>query len=226
MVKEKATLAPKEPKSSSKNSLPVYDQEGKEVGTFEFGKDFFDKNVNRQLLAQVVKVYQANSHQGTASVKTRGEVRGGGRKPWKQKGTGRARTGSIRGAQWRGGGIIFGPIPSDPGLKLTKKMRTKALMEALKFKIHAQAVILVNEINFKEIKTKVAANLMKNLPVKGRTLVLTSEKNEGVIKSFNNLPQTKTDEVRNLNAYDVLYHNNLLLTKDAAELVKAKFEAK
>ena len=226
MAERKKTDTIESPPTEAKNSLPVYDMSGKVVSHFELDPSFFDGSINKALLAQVARVYQANQHQGTAKAKTRGEVRGGGRKPWKQKGTGRARTGSIRGAQWRGGGIIFGPVPSDPSLKLNKKMRSRAMFEALKLKIQTEGVFLVNELNLSEVKTKTAAQFLKAMPTSGKTLVLTAERNENNLKSFRNLANVKIEDVRNLSPYDALFYNSLLIAQDAFKSTVAKLAPK
>lgn len=221
--KKAITTKSKVAKTETKNSLPVYNQEGKIVANFELDSRFFDKKINTALLAQIVRVYQDNEHQGTSKTKTKSEVRGGGRKPWRQKGTGRARAGSIRSAQWRGGGIIFGPTPHAPSLKLNKKMRAKALLEALKLKIKEDHLVIINDVKLAEVKTKAAAQLINTLPLTGKTLVLTSENNAENLRSFRNLKNVKLEEGRNLNPYQVLYYNSLLMSQDALKTTISKF---
>jgi len=185
----------------------------------------FGAEVNTDLLYRTVRMQLANRRQGTHSTKTRGEVRGGGRKPWRQKGTGRARAGSRRSPLWVGGGTIFGPKPRSYEIKLTKKMKRGALVSALSDRAKDGKVVLIDRISFDEPKTKAAVALLDRLGLTGSTLVVvgTDECVSAVRKSFANLPQVKCIPSRGINVYDIIRHENLLLTLSATEELRGRF---
>lgn len=219
--KEKIVEVKKEPKKKTGLTLAIYDMTGKEVGELELPKEIFGIKPNKELLAQAVRVYLANQRLGTASTKGRGEVRGGGRKPWKQKGTGRARIGSIRAPHWRGGGVVFGPHPKDYSLSFPKKMKKAALISALSDKFTQKGILVLNEINFKEPKTKEAAKMFRDLDIKGKTMVIMPEFKEKEILSLRNLPKIKSVRMAELNTYEVLNYKKLLFTKETIEKIPA-----
>lgn len=198
-------------------TVDVHDMNGKVVGQETLNKEIFDKPASSQLLAQAIRVFTFNKRQGTVSVKDRSEVRGGGRKPWRQKGTGRARQGSIRSPQWRGGGVIHGPEPKDWSLLLSKKLRQKALLGALSLKARDKEIVLIKDLTIKDGKTKDFVGTLAKLPLKEdkRTLVVLSVKDDLVIRSARNLKNTQVQTVNNLNTLEVVTARNLLLTKEA-----------
>lgn len=200
-------------KKSSKLDRTIFDLSGKEVGTITLPKEVFGVEVNEALLRQAVRVYQANKHQGTSSTKTRAEVRGGGRKPWKQKGTGRARQGSIRSPQWRGGGVIFGPKPRDLSLDLPLKMKKAALLSALSRR--AEDVVVVSEFKMSKPKTKQIATVLKKLDLPAKTLFVLPEFEETLTLASRNLPYLRLTKVADLNALEVLSPSKLVFSKDA-----------
>lgn len=216
-VKKEATKPAVVKKADNFLVVDVYDLAGKVIGQETLNKDIFDKPASAQLLAQAVRVLTFNQRQGTAKAKGRAEVRGGGRKPWRQKGTGRARQGSIRSPQWRGGGVVHGPLPKDWSLELSKKQRRSALLGALTVKAKESSVVLVKDFNIKDGKTKEVFATFGKLPVGNvkRTLVVLPEKDDLVIRSVRNLPNAKVEVVTNLNTLEVVSSKNLLLTKDA-----------
>ena len=185
----------------------------------------FDANVNEDLLYRVVRMQLGNRRQGTHSTKTRGEVSGGGRKPWRQKGTGRARAGSRRSPVWVGGGTIFGPKPRSYESKLTKKMKLGALAAALSDRANPGNVALIDQIQFETPKTKAAVELLNRLELSGKTLVVvaTAEYNNAVKKSFTNLPKAKCIACGGVNVYDILRHDHLLMTAKAVEELTERF---
>jgi large subunit ribosomal protein L4 len=196
--------------------VDVYDVTGKVVGQQTLNKDIFDKPASSQLLAQAVRVLTFNSRQGTAKAKDRSEVRGGGRKPWRQKGTGRARQGSIRSPQWRGGGVIHGPLPKDWSLDLNKKQRRNALLGALTTKAKEKEVVLVNDLKVKEGKTKEIYQTLTKLPLdQKKTLVVLPEVDSLVLRSIKNLPNATVETVASLNTLQIIQASNLLMTQDA-----------
>jgi len=185
----------------------------------------FDANVNKDLLYRVVRMQLGNRRQGTASTKTRGEVSGGGRKPWRQKGTGRARAGSRRSPVWVGGGTIFGPKPRSYESKLTKKMKLGALAAALSDRANSGNVALIDQIQFETPRTKSAIELLNRMELSGKTLVVvaTDEYNRAVKKSFTNLPKAKCIACGGVNVYDILRHDHLLMTAKAVEELTERF---
>jgi len=198
--------------------------EGTDPQTVALDDRLFGGEVNKDLLYRMVRVQLANRRQGTSSTKTRGEVRGGGRKPWRQKGTGRARQGSRRSPLWVGGGTVFGPKPRSYEMNLTKKMRAGALVSALSDRAQDGRVILVDRIEFEEPKTKAAVALLSRLGVEGSALVVvgSSEFGRAVKKSFTNLPSVKCIAGCGINVYDVLRHEYLVMTAGAVEELRGR----
>ena len=200
--------------------VDLYNMEGKVVGDIELSENVFGAEVNEDVLYLAVESYLANQRQGTQSTKTRSEVRGGGIKPWKQKGTGRARQGSIRAPQWIKGGIALGPKPRTYTIKLTKKVKRLALKSALSSKVNDNNMIVVDEINFSEIKTKNMVNVLNNLKLETNALIVLGEKNENVVRSAKNIPNVKTEYVNTINVYDILKYNKFIVTKEAAAKIE------
>ena len=200
-------------------NVSVYNMEGKEVGTIELNDAVFGVEVNEHLVHMAVVQQLANNRQGTQKAKTRSEVSGGGRKPWRQKGTGHARQGSTRAPQWTGGGTVFAPVPRDYSFKLNKKEKRAALKSALTSKVSAEKLIVVDELKFSEIKTKKFAEVMSNLKV-NKALVVLNEKDDNVILSARNIPDVKTSLVNTINVYDVMNANTVVLTKDAVKKIE------
>jgi len=196
-------------------TVDVLDSSGKVSGQLELEKEVFGVKPNRVLIAQAVRVYLANQRLGNAQTQTRGEVRGGGRKPWRQKGTGRARIGSTRAPHWRGGGVVHGPQMRDYSLSLPKKMKKAALISALSSKFGEKALIILNKLDFKEAKTKEAAALIKNLELAGKTTFVTDKIETKESRAVKNLKDTKLISLAELNTFEVLNNKKLLLTKEA-----------
>ena len=195
-------------------NVSVYNMEGKEVGTIDLNDAIFGVEVNEHLVHMAVVQQLANNRQGTQKAKTRSEVSGGGRKPWRQKGTGHARRGSTRSPQWAGGGVVFAPVPRDYSFKLNKKEKRAALKSALTSKVQDKKLIVVDELKFDEIKTKSFANVMKNLNVT-KGLVVLAENDANVVLSAKNIPTVQTTLTNTLNVYDVMKAGTVVLTKDA-----------
>ncbi|MEE0397353.1 MAG: 50S ribosomal protein L4 [Lachnospiraceae bacterium] len=195
-------------------NVSVYNMEGKEVGTIDLNDAIFGVEVNEHLVHMAVVQQLANNRQGTQKAKTRSEVSGGGRKPWRQKGTGHARQGSTRSPQWAGGGVVFAPVPRDYSFKLNKKEKRAALKSALTSKVQDKKLIVVDELKFDEIKTKSFANVMKNLNVT-KGLVVLAENDANVVLSAKNIPAVQTTLTNTLNVYDVMKAGTVVLTKDA-----------
>ena len=196
-------------------SIDVYNVEGKKVSTVELNEEIFGIEPNEAVVHNVLVNYLANQRQGTQSTKTRAEVRGGGRKPWRQKGTGRARQGSIRAPQWIKGGIALGPKPRSYKYRVNKKERQLAIKSLLSSKVLENNLVVVDKIDFKEIKTKQMATAMKNLNVEGKALIVLPANNEMVQKSARNLADVRTSSVSTINVYDLLRYQKLVLTVDA-----------
>ena len=201
-------------------NVKVYNMSGAEVGTIDLNDDIFGIDVSEHAMHMAVVQYLANKRQGTQSAKTRAEVSGGGKKPWRQKGTGHARQGSIRAPQWRHGGVALGPKPRDYSYSLNKKVKRLALKSALSSKVLDKNLIVVDNINLEEYKTKAVINMFKALEVNGKALVVTPEVNEKLVKSANNIPGVKTTLVNTLNVYDILNHDNLVMTVDAVKKIE------
>lgn len=200
--------------------VALYDMSGKQIGDVELNADIFGAEVNKTVLHEVVVNYLANQRQGTQSTKTRAEVRGGGIKPWRQKGTGRARQGSIRSPQWIKGGIALGPKPRDYRYSLNKKMKRVAMKSALSSKVLDNGIIVLDEIKMEDIKTKEVAKLLGNLSVDSKALIVLPEKNDVVVKSARNIPGVTTTMVGTLNVYDILNHDKFIVTKDAVSKIE------
>lgn len=200
--------------------VALYNMEGSQVGDIELSENVFGQEVNTSVLHDVVKNYLANQRQGTQSTKTRSEVRGGGIKPWRQKGTGRARQGSIRATQWIKGGIALGPKPRDYRYTLNKKVKKLAMVSALSSKVKDSELIVVDDIALDEIKTKRVADMLKNLKVESKALIVTNEKNDNVVKSANNIEGVATTFMGSLNVYDILKYDVMIITKDAVSKIE------
>ena len=197
--------------------IDVYNMEGKKVSDVELNDNVFGIEPNEAIVHSVLVNYLANQRQGTQSTKTRSEVSGGGRKPWRQKGTGRARQGSIRAPQWIKGGIALGPKPRSYKYTVNKKEKRLAIKSVLSSKVLEKELTVVNEIKLKEIKTKEMQKALNNLKVEGKTLILLPEKNETVQKSARNIEGVKTTLVNTINVYDLLKYKNLVITLDTVK---------
>ena len=197
--------------------MDVYDVEGKKVSTVDLNEEIFGIEPNEAVVHSVLVNFLANQRQGTQSTKTRAEVRGGGRNPWRQKGTGRARQGSIRAPQWIKGGIALGPRPRSYKYQVNKKEKRLAIKSCLSSKVLENQLVVVDSLPFKEIKTKEMAKTLTNLKVEGKTLILLPEKNETVQKSARNIEGVKTTLVNTINVYDLLKYNNLVVTLDTVK---------
>ena len=197
--------------------IDVYNIEGKKVSDIELADSVFGIEPNEKIVHSVLVNYMANQRQGTSNTKTRAEVSGGGRKPWKQKGTGRARQGSIRAPQWFKGGIALGPKPRDYSYRVNKKERRLAVRSVLSSKVLENNLVVVDSMNFDAIKTKNMVSALNNLKVEGKTLIVLPEKNENVQKSARNIEGVKTSLVNTINVYDLLKYNKLVLTVDAVK---------
>ena len=200
-------------------NVSVYNMEGKEVVSMELNDAVFGVEVNEHLVHMAVVQQLANNRQGTQKAKTRSEVRGGGRKPWRQKGTGHARQGSTRAPQWTGGGVVFAPTPRDYSFKMNRKEKRAALKSALTSRVQENKLIVVDELKFDEIKTKKFAEVLKNLNL-DKALVVLNENDEKVVMSAKNIPTVKTTQINTINVYDVLKYNTVVLTKAAAESIE------
>lgn len=204
--------------------VDVYTQEGEKLKTkIELPNAIFGLEPNEGLLAQYVRVYQANQRQGTVKTKTRGEVSGGGRKPWRQKGTGRARHGSIRSPLWVGGGKAHGPEPRDWTLKMPKNMRRKALFSALSQKLKEGGILVLGRLELKGIKTRDLKEILAKLPVKGKALLALDTVDEKIILSARNIAGVKTIPAKDLNAYEVLNTRTLILPKKSLAVLEETF---
>jgi len=204
--------------------VDVYSQTGTKLKTkVDLDDRIFGIEPNEDLLAQYVRVYLANQRQGTAKVKTRGEVSGGGRKPWRQKGTGRARHGSIRSPIWVGGGTVHGPKPKDWSLRMPKKMRRKALFSALSQKVKEGGVLVLNKLELGRIKTKDLDKILKNIPIRGKTLLVLDKVDKNVVLSARNMPEVKAIQAKELNAYEVLGAQTLVFPKKALRVLEETF---
>lgn len=200
-------------------TVSVYNMEGNEVGTMELNDAVFGVKVNEHLVHQAVVRHLANKRQGTQKAKTRSEVRGGGRKPWRQKGTGHARQGSIRAPQWTGGGVVFAPTPRDYSKKMNKKEKRAALRSALTSRVEADKLIVLDSLRLDAIKTKEMVRVLDNLKVK-KALVVMPEVDENVMLSARNIPDVDTIDARMLNVYDVMRYSTVIMTKDAVASIE------
>ncbi|MBU2635040.1 50S ribosomal protein L4 [Patescibacteria group bacterium] len=205
--------------------VKVYNQKKEEVGEIELLKEIFEIKLNTDLVHQVVLAQTANQRQGSAKVKTRAEARGGGRKPWRQKGTGRARVGSIRSPIWRGGGVTFGPTTEKVFKKrIPKKMRRKALFMVLSVKAKENLLLVLDKLEIGKPKTKVMAEVLNKLFLKkGSGLIVLSKMNKSVILSVKNIPKTGTIQAKDLNVLDLLSYKYLVMTKEAIKIIKDTF---
>ena len=197
-------------------NVSVYNIEGKEVGSIELNDAVFGVEVNEHLVHMAVVNQLANNRQGTQSAKTRSEVSGGGRKPWRQKGTGHARQGSTRSPQWTGGGVVFAPKPRDYSFKMNKKEKRIALLSALSSKVADNKIVVLDAFNLDEVKTKKFAEVMSNLKV-DKALVVIEGENKNVVLSGRNIPTVKVSATNEINTYDVLKYETLVVTKAAVE---------
>ena len=193
-------------------TVSVYNIEGKEVGTIDLNDSVFGVEVNDHLVHTAVVGQLANNRQGTQKAKTRAEVSGGGRKPWRQKGTGHARQGSTRAPQWTGGGIVFAPVPRDYSVKMNKKEKRAALKSALSSRVEEKKFIVIDEINFDEIKTKKFQTVLDNLKI-NKALVVLEDDNKNAELSARNIPDVKTARTNTINVYDILKYNTVIATK-------------
>lgn len=201
------------------STVALFNQEGKQVGDIQLNDNVFGVEVNENAMHQVVVALLANKRQGTQSAKTRAEVRGGGIKPWRQKGTGRARQGSIRAPQWIKGGIVFAPKPRDYRMSTPKSMRRVAMKSALTSKVQAGEMIVLESLSFEAPKTKLVVEMLKAFEAK-KTLIITAESNEAVYKSARNIPGVAILPANNINVYDLLKYNKVIITKDAVSKIE------
>lgn len=199
--------------------VSVYNMEGREVETIDLSDDVFGVDVNEHLVHMAVVQQLANKRQGTQKAKTRSEVSGGGRKPWRQKGTGHARQGSTRAPQWTGGGTVFAPVPRDYSFRLNKKERRFALKSVLTSRVQENKLFVLDELTLAEIKTKAIKNMLSGLNVE-KALVVTKDVDQKVVLSARNLPDVKTAQVNTINVYDILKYNTVVLTKDAVAAIE------
>ena len=200
-------------------TVAVYNIEGKEVDKLELNDNVFGVEINEHLVHLAVVSQLANGRQGTQSAKTRSEVSGGGRKPWRQKGTGHARQGSTRSPQWTGGGVVFAPKPRDYSMKMNKREKQIAIKSALTSKVQDSKLIVVDEFKLDEIKTSKFAQILDNLKAP-KALVVTKDKDEKVVLSARNIPTVKTTMTNSINVYDILKYESLVLTKDAVAAIE------
>jgi large subunit ribosomal protein L4 len=200
-------------------TVSVYNMEGQEVGTIELNDSIFGANINEHLVHMAVVNQLANKRQGTQSAKTRGEVRGGGRKPWRQKGTGHARQGSTRSPQWTGGGVVFAPTPRDYSFKMNKKEKRIALKSALTSRVNEGKLIVVDELKFEVPKTKDFAKVLANLNTK-KALVVLSKNDANTVMSAKNIPTVKTALTNTINVYDILKYDTVVVEKAAVATIE------
>ena len=200
-------------------TVSVYNMEGSEVGKMDLNDNVFAANVNEHLMHMAAVLQLANKRQGTQKAKTRSEVRGGGRKPWRQKGTGHARQGSTRSPQWTGGGVVFAPKPRDYSFKMNKKEKQAALKSALSTKLAEDKLVVVDKLDLAEVKTSIFAKILAKLQAP-KSLVVTKDKNNNVVLSANNIPTVKTTVVNSLSVYDILKYEKLVLTKEAVAAIE------
>ena len=200
-------------------NVTVYNMEGKEVGTIELNDAVFGVEINEHLVHMAVVNQLANNRQGTQKAKTRSEVSGGGRKPWRQKGTGHARQGSTRAPQWTGGGVVFAPVPRDYSFKINKKEKRAALKSALTSRVEAQKFVVLDELKLDAIKTKDFVKVLNNLNV-SKALVVMGDKDVVIEKSAANVPDVKTTQATLLNVYDILKYDTVITTKAAVEKIE------
>ena len=200
-------------------NVSVLNMEGKEVGSMELNDAVFGVEINEHLVHQAVVLQLANNRQGTQKAKTRSEVSGGGRKPWRQKGTGHARQGSIRAPQWTGGGVVFAPVPRDYEVKMNKKERRAALKSALTSKVQDNKLVVVDSLALAEVKTKEMQKVLTNLKAE-KALIVTAGDDQNVVLSARNIADVQTATVNTINVYDVMKHNTVVVTKDAVASIE------
>ena len=203
-------------------TVPVLNMAGENVDSVELADSVFNIKVNENAMHMLVVQYLANRRQGTKSTKTRADVRGGGRKPWRQKGTGHARQGSIRSPQWRGGGVVFAPKPRDFSFKVNKKVRVLALKSAFSVKFQENNLIILDKLELPEIKTKQMANVLSNIKA-DNSLVIIDNNDKNVVLSARNLPKAKTEGVNTISVYDILKFDKLVLTMDAVKKLQEAY---
>ncbi len=201
-------------------NVAVLNMEGKKVGDIELNDAIFGVEVKGHLIHSAVVLHLANRRQGTQSTKTRAEVRGGGRKPWRQKGTGRARQGSIRSPQWTGGGVVFAPKPRDYSFKVNRKEKQMALKCALTTRVHDQKIVVLDDLTLNEIKTKQMVKVLSALNLKKALIVTDGDSSKNVMLSSNNIQGIKTAAVNNLNVYDILKYDTFVVTKEALQKIE------
>lgn len=199
--------------------VSVYNMEGSEVDTIELNDSVFGVEVNEHLVHMAVVNQLANKRQGTQKAKTRAEVSGGGRKPWRQKGTGHARQGSTRSPQWTGGGVVFAPTPRDYSFKMNKKEKRAALKSVLSSKVQENKLIVLEDLKLDEIKTKTLVNVLDNLKV-SKALIVTNDDDRNVVLSARNIPKVQTTATNTINVYDILKYNTVVLTKAAVATIE------
>lgn len=204
--------------------IQTLNQQGEKVGEIELSEDIFAIDVNEHAVYEVVKNQLANKRQGTQSAKTRTEVRGGGKKPWRQKGTGRARQGSIRSPQWRGGGVVFAPKPRDYSYAVPKKVKRLAMKSVLTSKFNDEEIIVLDNLSLEKISTKMAVEVLKNIKADKKALVVVAEHDETIYRSFRNIENVLVCEARLMNVYDTLKYNSLVLTTDAVKKIEEVFQ--
>ncbi|WP_188208009.1 50S ribosomal protein L4 [Alkalibacillus aidingensis] len=197
--------------------VALYNQAGSQVGDAELAENVFGIEPNEKVLKEAIVMQQASKRQGTHKVKGRSEVSGGGRKPWRQKGTGRARQGSIRSPQWVGGGTVFGPTPRSYSYKLPKKVRRLALLSALASKVKTEDIFVLDGLNIEAPKTKEVVSMLNSFNVEGKALIVTADADENVARSANNLPGVEVLSLDQINVLDLVKHDTLFITKEAAE---------
>ena len=200
-------------------NVAVYNMEGNEVGTMELSDAVFGVEVKENLVHQAVVLHLANRRQGTQKAKTRSEVSGGGRKPWRQKGTGHARQGSIRAPQWTGGGVVFAPVPRDYSFKMNKKEKRLALKSALTSKVQENKFLVLDELKLDAVKTKEMKKVLDNLKV-DKALVVIANDSENVVLSARNIPGVQTASVNTINVYDILKYNTVIATKSSVASIE------
>jgi large subunit ribosomal protein L4 len=200
-------------------TVAVYNIEGKEVEKLELNDNVFGVEINENLVHKAVVSQLANSRQGTQSAKTRAEVSGGGRKPWRQKGTGHARQGSTRSPQWTGGGVVFAPKPRDYSVKMNKREKQIAIKSALTSKVQDEKFVVVDQFNLDEVKTSKFVQILKNLKA-SKALVITKEKDDKVVLSARNIPDVKTTISSTINVYDILKYDTIVIAKDAVAAIE------
>ena len=200
-------------------NVSVYNMEGKEVGIMELNDAVFGVEVNEHLVHMAVLQQLANKRQGTQKAKTRSEVSGGGRKPWRQKGTGHARQGSTRAPQWKGGGVVFAPVPRDYSFKMNKKEKRAALKSVLTAKVQENKVVILDELKLDEVKTKTMVKVLNNVKAE-KAIIVLKENDEKVVLSARNIADVQISLVNTINVYDILKHNTLVMTKEAVQAIE------